>query len=993
MKERAKKQTKTRPDDWIAIQWARGCEEVFKPKSAASERVLAERDDKGKLLDPTAYLKTRADEILKTFGVSVDARIGGFRRARRASAAVAVALGALAFPFARVDTILGDGVNLAGPFLFFLVSQIFFLGCSLCLTLFVSASSLARRLFGRDRPVSFSEKLARVLSSVVGACVLWATSRVAPRVSLFWQTASERLARRKRGATARDAEADAASAENASDDARRRENARRAGEIFWSVLLSKPRAAAFWGGALSHAFWTSCSLCVLLILAARMQANRYDYRWHTSLEDERVVKKGADFLGAPIAALGGSTPSESDVAALFADDFGEVHSATGQDSPIRRRAAATRTRWSYFLLSIVFIWCVVPRAILVGIYYFLYRRALGDFKPDLNDPYYRNAIERAETYCTTTLSAPTPLREDDMEDEAPPITAPAEPIWRRLASAEADAKTAMKPIPSERVSEVPAPPNESVSETSAPSFDASRAHVEDSKFEAKIEQSDEKGEKTTAVAASPRQEPSPEETERARLTAALAADAGFAENVVRYEPPQDKVAIALCYDLDLSSELAREALGRRKNAVVLGDAASLDGKKELRARLDEDGARVDLCVVFTDVGLPPARHFVRFMRETLAPALSDAKIVVVLSGGERMRRKFATSPNAASERVSDWKSALASMTKASGMTIAPVLYYDAELNLPEPRARLRAELSGEEERAATRRTPRDLKKWDAATARIVEECRRLSDPKTPEPTEETSRLCAARVADAIFKLYAEEVGMAAYSGKSLFPGKILGELTTRIASTEVGAGLARRAAELGEPSDFLESRFGAACGLIGKLRAASARLSPKCALAAGSIGLSVPLIVAFAPLLGGAATATAIVSTVGAVGAALPSSLATGAIAGALGALAPEALKRGKRGLVEKLSRSGSNSSAPETDDAARASVVVDARADAMAELARASATWAATLELQGLPEDAVVATLSDATRPFEDSSLADLSEIERAFGATRKILEGVPRP
>ena len=52
---------------------------------------------------------------------------------------------------------------------------------------------------------------------------------------------------------------------------------REAERLFWNLAFSKPRFLCFWSGLLSHLFWASCSCCVLLILVARMQGNRYDY--------------------------------------------------------------------------------------------------------------------------------------------------------------------------------------------------------------------------------------------------------------------------------------------------------------------------------------------------------------------------------------------------------------------------------------------------------------------------------------------------------------------------------------------------------------------------------------------------------------------------------------------------------------------------------------------------------------------------------------------
>ena len=98
MKLRAKTRTKTRPLDWIVIQWARACEERLNPNVAELEHVVVERDSGGRLADPTAYLHARAVETLKLFDAPVERWLERLRRVQIASAVLVVALGAVVFP-------------------------------------------------------------------------------------------------------------------------------------------------------------------------------------------------------------------------------------------------------------------------------------------------------------------------------------------------------------------------------------------------------------------------------------------------------------------------------------------------------------------------------------------------------------------------------------------------------------------------------------------------------------------------------------------------------------------------------------------------------------------------------------------------------------------------------------------------------------------------------------------------------------------------------
>ena len=1029
------------------IQWSRACDETFKPDVDELERkIVPERDDQGRVAEPLAYLNARATKILALFDAPVDKWLERVRRVKISSALIVIALGALAFPFARVDTILGSGVNLAGPFLFFLLTQIFFLTCALVLACLVILMSVVRHLLGHERPVSFSEKVVQTLSSVVGSLAIWAFHRFAPVFYAFWgKPSTGRFAWHNQSSAARRAREE--NPEAAKKEERRREEARGAIALFWDVLFSRPRVVAFWGGALSHTFWTSCSLCVLLILVARMQGNRYDYCWHTSLEDERVVKQGVDLLGAPVALLGVAVPNEDDVAALFTDMLVKPGAASSTSSA-RKTAAETRAKWSYFLLAIVFVWCVVPRLVLIGVYYLLYRHALRDFKPQLADEYFHAVIERVEAYCSTTKSETVPEREDDKVLEQEPISSPAAPIWNSSPSRKRSAP--VKETPSEKepsefekndvvpasvgvqdrvvrlqagnedgltrvssdVASAPVPKKPEVIPDAQPVLPtagsdvverkedvvANESNVAGSSSEAARERAknDVEPEELSGVVSSAEPgvgEPSPIELEERRLVSALATCGGLTESAFVYAPEPPGLALAFGYDFRIESALIRELVGTDRELVYYGDAADSDEKKKLKERLETDGSRILWCTIFTDVGLPPARHFVRFMRDTLIPSLSAAaQIVVVLSGGERMRLKFSTAANAVTERIEDWTRTLEAMAKASGKQITPVFYYDAELNLPESRARLHAFLSGKEELERLRQTPRDLKKWNAASAMILAECHEIFDAKTFVTSDEADRLRIARVSGEIFKIYSEELGKASYAGRSVFSSGLGGELVSRLSSTNLGEGLTRRVEELGLTPDFVESRIMAACGLGVRLRSLSGKLSPRCALAAASFGATVPLVVAFAPLLGGAVTATALLSTIGAVGAALPASLASGAVAGALGALVPESLRTCKLKFAERLGfKSGSPRSVQEpTVEASRAPSSQE-RVDSAAALACTTSAWAATLELQGLAEDAIVEALPVVLRAFEELPLDSLSSVEEALKGARRALENIP--
>ncbi|MBQ5790672.1 MAG: hypothetical protein IIW01_10310, partial [Thermoguttaceae bacterium] len=153
------KRTKTNAFDWAAIQWARLIEEKDGRVERADELAgaEAERDRLGRTLDPLAFLSARAAAVLETVGVSFERFRERAKRVWIGSLLLVVALGAFVFPLARVDKILED-VNLAGPFVFFLLGQIFFLATSLIFVLIAAFQGGVRWLRSQSGPQTSAER-------------------------------------------------------------------------------------------------------------------------------------------------------------------------------------------------------------------------------------------------------------------------------------------------------------------------------------------------------------------------------------------------------------------------------------------------------------------------------------------------------------------------------------------------------------------------------------------------------------------------------------------------------------------------------------------------------------------------------------------------------------------------------------------------------------------------------------------------------------------
>lgn len=1016
------KRTKTNPFDWAAIGWARTVEEServdFSNESAALE---AERDSCGRLVDPIAYLTARAEALLTSVGASVERFRERAKRVWIFSLLLVVALGAFAFPFARADRLLDGGVNLAGPFVFFLLGQIFFLGTSLIFVLIAALQAIARRLRADAGPQTSAERAVARFSGLIGWLALSAIRRGAP---FFYALGETKFFSRFVGKKSRS---------TAPDDAAKR-RARDAERLLGRFVFSKPRFLCFWSGMLSHLFWTSCSLCVLAILGVRMQGNRYDYCWRTSLEDERVVKKVVDWLGAPIERLGGVVPSDADVERLFVEERWRLDGLTpkgldaspalllalaqrseeGDSASLAELIAAgrmdapTRARWSHFLLSAVFVWCVAPRCCLVAAYYLLLLSALREFRPNLKEPYFRELIDRAEAYSTTTVSCSV---EDGLDGDADVATR-----WDRP-------KALTEPNVAANLTPVEAP-------------EAELGPVE--KSEAETPPVEEPKAESSPVE-EPKAESSPVEEPEAETPPGEAPEAE-APPVEEPEAELSPVALALGYDATISDERWRALFDGVRTPTLFGDvAADPTTKKTFKNWALDRGAAVDVAAVLTDVSLPPARHCVKFFRDALAANLSNARVFVVLSGGEKLRRKFGkTAERAVAERVEDWKSVLAELTRTTGVPFEPA-FFDADLDLPEPREalrrRLRAAALGEDavdEKASNRR---DFAKWNAAAARIVDEARAIfaeNREKTKNDEsgqsgqngenggndEERDRRRVALLCADVFAIYREEVETATASG--------VAEIERREGRSAWRENLLNRAAELVERSvdggrafggdlveacrvdglggDFFERKLAAALGLSAKMRTFCGALSPRCALAVGTLGVSVPVVATFAPLFVGAASTAAVASALASLGTLLPTSLAAGATGAALGAVAPASLAACKKKLVGRLNglRTGSGASAtaglsavpeavadgekaarPDSDGENSVAPESEAVASATAVVCVA-ATWAVALELQGWPEDRIVAALPVALRPVETAVFDSEDATRRALTETR---------
>ena len=274
-----------------------------------------------------------------------------------------------------------------------------------------------------------------------------------------------------------------------------------------------------------------------------------------------------------------------------------------------------------------------------------------------------------------------------------------------------------------------------------------------------------------------------------------------------------------------------------------------------------------------------------------------------------------------------------------------------------------------------------------------------------------SNLCSR-----IFEIYRAEVEQASSCGarrlESLDGG---GSILSRLSSlssqltnatlvrggTSLNEALAKASLEKGLDLHSVEQSLTFACGLSARAKELCRKLSPKCAIVVGSVGLAAPVVAALAPVLGGVVSLSAIATSVAALGSALPSSLAGGVVGGAFGALTPLSLNACKRKLLEKFvgsqakkeeasaSKDALKDETPPENDVEPSNFESEKIGD-VATLFCAAVPWFAVLDLQRTSEEQIVELLPIVLEPAEKSTFESPQEVGKALDEIVKNLQNI---
>ena len=109
----------------------------------------------------------------------------------------------------------------------------------------------------------------------------------------------------------------------------------------------------------THAFWSCFFTGALILLWAAFIGLRFDFSWGTTIIDSGAMEQVIVWLGQPAAWLTGlELPTQAQIMALLAE----------------RSTAADRNTWAWYLLSVLAVYGLLPRAVLAVAYAWIQRR-------------------------------------------------------------------------------------------------------------------------------------------------------------------------------------------------------------------------------------------------------------------------------------------------------------------------------------------------------------------------------------------------------------------------------------------------------------------------------------------------------------------------------------------------------------------------------------------------------------------------------------------
>lgn len=1004
--------------DWLPIQLLRLNEQNKDVNDFETPIIEAEKDELGHLIRPVDYLSTRADILLpKYLGISKKTIRKIMLLMFSGSCFLTIILGIVIYPLMWANSILESRfVNLAGPFVYFLIGQLFFLALSfLFILLTLIFSFLAWITPGRSsRRISQLADFFVWLSGITGSFMISVMRWISMKLSKFWKQKEIDLLNEKRVNIISE---------------------------FFDYLFLNRQSLLFWGSMLSHLFWLTMSLCVLIILLIKMQGNLYDYCWKTSLGNKDQIQYYTKILGTPFEFLD-VVPDSDDVHWLINNS--EVSFTNIPQKKIDQSDQAARTTWSYFLLFIVLSYCIVPRFILTYCYWILFRISLRNFRPNLKSEYFVKLLALEEDYLTQTESQQifddeqiisNETVNSNVNDSFSKTTLYSEKELDKNASTENNNFDNQKGLiesgkifPTRSQSTPIFVVEGSLGLVENRTLDENRVvFLTDGQKEANsnsLYKSNEfKNNDLCSINSTNFEETVSSGfggTAENRFYSLSQDQSDFKQNenilishsntAILSNKNQRQYILVLGYDAEMPNEFWNELFDDSSNLICFGNIVKNEfSKRSFFKWFNEHSSEVEKCIVLTDYSLPPAKQFVLFLQDDLLKHLKPISFFIILSCGEKLRKKFHNDISSISERTNDWKNIVSDLKKKNQAQIQSV-YFDHELNLLTAKNHLKQILESKnlEKESFQELIHPDYSflKMNQSFSLILEESSAVF--KSSQPFNEENECERLKIFyEKLIRIYREENDYLTAKSQLFFLEKSNAEESFVTNAQKILSNLSSNV-----DLQYIKETVLPAASVFEKTKALCSHLSPKCALAMASVGASIPVAITLAPFVAGT---TSLVALTGALSSLLPSVALSGTAGAAVGAMLPQSFHLFKKKLTEKVKRlnpfSSKDSSSVELPNQSIDSKTaktqiqdVDSEDNSVSDeilqenllkinsFVCAATTWVVILELQAFSEDVIAEKISVILQPLESSSLESLYEIETVLDNVKTNLIEIGR-
>ena len=172
----------------------------------------------------------------------------------------------------------------------------------------------------------------------------------------------------------------------------------------WWSLWNKANATRWLLSAGTHLIWMTMSLSALFTMLFLLSTRQYDFVWATTILTPEVFIKWTGYLATLPQWLGISVPDS------------ETVRASGTVSQLH--AENMRLLWSNWLISCLFFYGILPRALLALISAAILTHRYSGIRPDLTAPYYVSVLSRLNP--SGLAPEDSPQKVDGPQPQPPP---------------------------------------------------------------------------------------------------------------------------------------------------------------------------------------------------------------------------------------------------------------------------------------------------------------------------------------------------------------------------------------------------------------------------------------------------------------------------------------------------------------------------------------------------------------------------------------------